>query len=102
MGFERWGYTFQGAFSSCEELQPHPGIYVIWCMEGEKWTALDVGESENVQDRVRNHEHTDCWKEHCKGTIYYSAVYTPNFLESVRKDLQAVLRENENPLCGER
>lgn len=45
------------------------------CKSGETWTVLDVGESHDVKKRVLNHERENCWKQHCKGVIYYSATY---------------------------
>lgn len=44
MAFQRWGYDFDGAYTSPDSLQPRSGVYVIWCRNGENWSVLDVGE----------------------------------------------------------
>jgi hypothetical protein len=60
MTFERWGYKFDGAYTSPDSLQPIAGVYVIFCRDGDRWTVLDVGESDNVRDRLSDHERVDC------------------------------------------
>jgi len=100
MGFSRWGYNFDGAFNSPDKLKPLPGVYVIWCNYGDNWKILDVGESENVRDRVKDHNRSDCWEENCSGSIYYSATYISDDKE--RRNLERKIRETEYVVCGER
>lgn len=100
MGFERWGYQFDGAYPSLESLDSRSGVYVIWCNKGEIWTILDVGEASNVKDRLSNHERADCWRRHCSGTIYYSATYTPNLQQPGRIAIEKRIRDLTNPPCG--
>ena len=102
MSFESWGYEFDGAYSSPDHLQPTAGVYVIWCGDGDSWTVLDVGESDNVRDRVSDHDRADCWAEHCTGIIYYSATYTPDLDEDERRAIEQEIRDSEDPPCGER
>lgn len=102
MAFERWGYQFDGAYTSPDSLEPLPGVYVIWCRSQEgAWHVLDVGESENVQDRTRNHDRLPCWRANCQGTIYYSATYTPNMRKNKRLELESEIRRREQPICGQ-
>ena len=56
MGFERWGYQFDGAYASPDSLQSRSGVMLIWCKKDVDWTVLDVGESADVRERVSNHE----------------------------------------------
>ena len=100
MGFDRWDYHFEGAYTDPNKLQTSAGVYVIWCKDGEMWTKLDVGESDNVRDRVNNHERADCWIENCSGTIYYSATYISDPEE--RSNLEQKIRDSEKVACGER
>ncbi len=102
MPFERWGYQFEGAYTSCEYLRSRSGVYVIWCENGGNWTVLDVGESANVKERVKNHDRADCWSRNCSGTIYYSATYTPNFQQGERMEIEERIRNLENPTCDRR
>ena len=52
MSFERWGYTFEGAWTDPSNLESRSGVYVIWCKTGEDWKVLDVGESHDVSVRA--------------------------------------------------
>lgn len=101
MAFERWGHKFDGAYTSPDSLQTTVGVYVIWCRVGDDWSVLDVGESDNVRERVSYHERADCWMEHCTGTVYYSATYTPDLDEDERRAIEQEIRDSENPPCGE-
>lgn len=101
MSFDRHGYNFDGTYKTPEELQSHAGVYVVWCQVGESWTCLDVGESHDVCQRLKNHERSECWERNCQGIIKYAAYYTPNLQQSERLRIEQYLREKENPICGE-
>jgi hypothetical protein len=101
MSFQRWGYTFEGAWTDAENLRNQGGVYVIWCKSGENWSVLDVGESGEVKDRAMNHGRRDCWTRHCRGTIYYSATYTLGLTQDQRRQIERQIRQQENPPCGE-
>ena len=102
MAFERWGYQFDGAYTNCESLEERSGVYVIWCKINDHWSVLDVGESSSVRERVCQHDREDCWRRNCKGTIYYSATYTPNLQQEGRKAIESRIRQITNPPCGSR
>ncbi len=102
MGFVKWGYNFEGAFTSCQSLEELPGVYVIWCKFLENWNVLDVGESDDVRRRVCNHDREDCWKRNCSGTIYFSAMYLPGYTEDERRRIESYIRSQTNPPCGDR
>jgi len=101
MPFEYWGYNFDGAYIACSSLKTQQGVYVIWCNDKGSWTVLDVGESENVQDRTCNHERFTCWQRICPGTIYFSAVYTPGETQQQRRAIERHIRNLSHPPCGE-
>ena len=102
MPFERWGYQFEGTYTSREYLRSRSGVYVIWCENESNWTVLDVGETDDVKKRVSNHDRARCWAQNCSGTIYYSAMYTPNFQQGERTEIEERIRNLENPTCGRR
>jgi len=102
MGFERWGYQFDGAYTDPALLSSRSGVYVIWCKKGDNWDVLDVGEAADVKERVCNHERSSCWSRNCSGIIYYSATYTPNLQQPGRKEIELRIRSLTNPPCGER
>ena len=102
MGFERWGYQFDGAFIDPSSLKSSSGVYVIWCKTSDDWTVLDGGEAGNVRDRVMNHDRSDYWQRHCSGTIYYSATYTPYLSQTERVKIEQQIMVIAKPPCGER
>ena len=102
MAFEYWGYTFEGAWADPNNLESRSGVYAIWCRSGETWTLLDVGESQDVKNRVLNHDRKDCWTRNCPGTIYYAATYTPNLQQAGRIEVEQRIRSLTRPICGER
>ncbi len=92
MSFEFRGYTFEGAWADPNDLERRPGVYVIWCRLGDTWTVLHVGESEDVKDKVINHNKIDDWKKRCDGTLYYAATYTPGLLQPGRQGVVQDIR----------
>ena len=101
MSFEKWSITFEGAFESPEPLPEVAGVYVVWCKYGkDEWDVLDVGQAENVRQRLIVHDRKDCWDRHCRGTIYYSARLMPGSNELERRRIEEYIREQATPPCG--
>src|SRR5690349_18460628 len=99
------GYTFEGPFSSTDDLQNLPGIYVIVDMPflGLPTTPpIDVGESDDVRRRVEQHDRTRCWLEKQRGTLAVAAMYMPLSTPEQRRAVESLLRRFLAPLCGER
>ena len=104
-GFPRWGHRFDGPYPTSASLENRSGVYVVWCEDGGEWAVLDVGESEEVRDRLLNHDRTDCWRRNSSkgGTIYYSATYTPGEEQAARIMIERLIRGATVPIpCGER
>ena len=97
MGFTLLDYHLEGAFKNPSDLPPGAGVYVIWCKDGKTWVVLDVGESEDVRERVMNHDRADCWKKHCSGEIWYSATYDTN--QQTRRRIEQHIRKEGNLPC---
>jgi hypothetical protein len=101
--FDMWGYTFDGPYSSLEQLQNQGGVYVVWSRRGGRWLVLDVGESGAVRDRLVSHERADRWRQFCGGgTVYYAATYTPGGTEADRAVIEQFIRSVAKPPCGDR
>ena len=99
MSFTQWDHEFDGAHSDPFLLREAAGVYVVWCEAEGIWRILDVGQSENVVNRTRNHDRADCWSRNCSGKIYYAATYISDPLE--RHDLEYRIRSLERVACGE-
>ena len=102
MGIYRWGYEFDGPYFDPNDLSDDPGVYIIECVHENGRTILDVGESDNVKDRVLNHDRKDCWRGNCQGKNFYSAAYMLFTPEEERRELESRIRNSENVICGER
>ena len=101
MAFEFLGYQFDGAYQSPDSLEAKAGVYVVWSRCDEEWTVLDVGESEDVRSRIKNHDRKDCWEEHSPCEIYYSAVYTIEPQKTARTEIEQRIRRLAKPPCGD-
>lgn len=96
------GYTFQGPFTDTDYLRDEAGIYVILDRRGDsKWYVLDVGESGQLRSRVTNHDRQGCWTRNRQGTLGVAAYYTPGWSDEQRRALEAKIRADYNPTCGE-
>lgn len=104
--FKIWDYTFDGAYLSPDQLQPQPGVYIVWGVDGDIWTPLDAGESEDVKNRLKTHDRKPDWKRCNKGTFYYSATYIQDKNygrdDARRRIVERIIRSQVNPLCGDR
>ena len=55
-----------------------------------------------MRERVRSHNRQDCWLRHSKGgLISFSANYTPDLPAEDRAQMEALIREETRPPCGE-
>jgi len=103
MSFSWKGQTFEGLFASASELKTVSGIYVIWCVGKNGMKPLDVGETEDVQFRVTNHDRADCWREHCSDKIMYSAIYILGLDEDGRRKIESRIKSLLGDIpCGDR
>ena len=94
------GYTFSGWFVYVYTLDGEPGLYAIGCKKDDKVQVIDVGETDNIQDRVKKHDRKDCWKKECKtGSLRY-AQYTTKVGEDERRKIEKKIRDDEDPPCG--
>jgi hypothetical protein len=96
--FSLWGHTFYGAYTTPAALASMPGVYVVWCEKKIPWKVLDVGECEDVRERVANHERSTCWKWNCHASLRYCAFYSSDKAE--RKLLVEKIRKIARPPCG--
>ena len=93
------GYEFEGPFNSTDNLKNFSGVYIIHYKNNEgKYIRLDVGESENVKDRIETHDRKNCWSRNANGDITVSAYYCN---ENERMRIEKIIRSSSNLSCGE-
>ena len=93
-------YTFNGPFTDPSKLSPKSGLYAIHCKRNDKYYRVDVGESNNVKDRVENHDRKDCWNKECKDVLTYSELLTPRKRQAGRKKIEKEIRDLGHTPCG--
>ena len=92
------GYDFDGPLKSTSGLQSKAGVYIIYCPTSDgKYKRLDVGESEDVRDRIENHDRERCWKRNCDSVMY--AAYYESSAEK-RRSIEAKIRDDYKLPCG--
>ncbi|NPV82771.1 MAG: GIY-YIG nuclease family protein [Candidatus Aminicenantes bacterium] len=100
MTWRAYGYDFEGPFYSSDKIPAYPGVYTVWCITDKGNYLLDVGQAENLHERIVNHDRKDCWKRNCYGqTAYYLA---KEYSEQARLNLEKRIREEHKPPCGEK
>ena len=92
-------YHAEGPFGNDNNLQARSGVYVILGRRNHasNWSVEDVGESENVQKRVSNHDRAPCWRGQGHTELSVAAIYSD---ERNRMLIERQLRAQFNPPCG--
>lgn len=57
-------YHAEGPFGNENNLQARSGVYVILGRHStaSTWNVVDVGKSQNIRERVSNHNRAPCWR----------------------------------------
>ena len=95
-------YSFEGPYTSTDNLQDRSGIYAIVCNSGGTYSLVDVGESATVKSRVESHDRKSCWNWNCNSSLNVAVLYTPNLQQTERRKIEQEIRTKFNPPCGER
>lgn len=92
-------YHAEGPFGNDNYLQPRSGVYVILGRRhvSANWNVVDVGESENIRERVSNHDRAPCWRGQGHTELGVAAIYAD---AQSRKVIERQLRAQYSPPCG--
>ncbi len=91
--------SFEGPYKSPESLKNNSGVYVILDAKSDSHAVIDVGESGEVKDRVKNHDRAKCWAREARN-IRYAVYYTPGWTQAQRMVLEKKIRDKFDPPCG--
>jgi len=86
-------------------LTNEAGLYAIGptplsaLKKDENFKLVDVGESSNIRERVKNHERKACWRAKARA-IRYAYLRTPGKSKSEREEIVKDIRDKEDPPCG--
>ena len=92
-------YQADGPFSNTEPLGRQSGVYVILGRNNQflNWSVVDVGESQDIRDRVENHDRKPCWAGQGYSELGVAAIYSD---QANRMMIERQLRTQFNPPCG--
>lgn len=91
------GKTFYGPYYIEESIEEKSGVYLVVSPLG---TVIDVGETGNLQNRLKTHDRKDQWKRRLGHTSWcYWVSYMP---ENERMKIEKALRSYYPNLCGKR
>lgn len=94
-------WTFDGPHLSADGLRAQSGVYAVLGRRAptEQWTVVDIGESQDVQDRIRYHDRAPCWRSQGYPALSVAALYCNG---RDRMTVESTLRGQFNPPCGQR
>lgn len=92
-------YHAEGPFGNENNLQPQSGVYVILGRSNAaaNWNVVDIGESENICERVANHDRALCWRGQGHAHLSVAAIYADARSQTL---IERQLRTQFNPPCG--
>lgn len=101
MGINIGKYGFDGPYPSRDSLKAQSGVYAIIGRgsDQDEWKVVDIGESDNVRDRITNHDRVDRWKKQGHRVLNVAAYYCD---ARTRMGVEKELRGQFNPPCGDR
>lgn len=89
------GYNFSGPYLTNADFNQVGAVYVI---SDAKNIAIDVGQTDNLRDRIYNHERKNCWIQNANGAVYVYAFVENN--EKNRLAIESVIRNGTKFSCG--
>lgn len=92
------GHIFEGPFDPTRGFTEN--LSVVYAILDDNSIVVDVGQTENINNRFPNHDRSDCWNTHCVGIphLYILRVAA----ENDRLAIESQIRNQYNPACGER
>ena len=91
------GYRLKGPYKDGTVWNEVPAVYVP--LNGPVENPLDVGETENLKERLANHERRPCWEKHATEGLYFAVRVEES--ESERQKIERLIRGSYDLPCGE-
>lgn len=87
------GYTFNGPFLITTTFNEVAGVYIITTSGG---VVIDVGETDNLNNRIPSHERRACWTRNDGVNLYFH--HERN--KDQRLELEKTIRNKVPLACG--
>lgn len=95
------GYSFEQPYTLITRFNNVSAIYVVYTVVSGRTVWLDVGETDKLGDRIANHDRKNCWLRQASSNKIYIGI-KQEADEFTRRQVEADLRNQLLPLCGER
>lgn len=96
------GYNFEQPYIlRATVFHDVPAIYIVYTVFNGKTVWLDVGETDELGNRIANHDRKNCWQRQASSNEIYIGV-KQEADEFARRQIEVDLRNQLLPLCGER
>lgn len=93
-------HSFAGPHITNNTLPPISGVYIITTLaSNQQHTIIDVGESDNVRERISRHDRTSQWQQAQQNGLYAWVLAAE---EAHRMLVERAHRLAYNPVCGVR
>lgn len=83
---------FHGPFALNTPFHPVPGVYVVM----SQTKVVDVGQTENLKQRMACHERESCWRLNAANQLYFTIISS----KDERLQVESALRLKHQPSCG--
>lgn len=95
------GYTFEGAYDHKKGFKDTiPAVYAIIDSHSNQSFLLDVGQTEDLNNRFPNHQRESCWNSNGSGNLTLWILRVQS--EQDRLSIESQIRNTYNPSCGDR
>lgn len=92
-------HQFTGPHRNATSLPPQSGVYIITRLDNDLHTVIDVGESDNIAQRIPNHDRMNQWEAVTTNGFH---VWTLLANASERMLIERAHRLAYQPVCGVR
>lgn len=94
-------HVFEGSYNHMQGFNGIiPAVYVIIDSYNNQNFILDVGQTEDLNNRFPNHPRESCWDSHKSGNLSLWILRVPD--EQNRLSIESQIRNQYNPPCGDR
>jgi len=94
-------YNFEGPYARTSDLKKASGVYIVYGNNdnGNSWTRIDVGESEDIRTRIESHDREPCWIGQGFKYIAYAPLHAN---ANERMQIEKAVRAEKKLPCGDR
>ena len=94
MSLQLGNYEFEGPLVNRMGVKKQPGIYAILSFSNQDYELVELCESNNLQDSLKDEQKLEYWQNKSVGMLTFSVHYSPRLLKPKRQErVLEILRE---------